>query len=181
MQHKSQHIPLVHTSLLASVFTAKNLWSGSKSLISTTCWMVVSTRTLPGYPIGSLCCGDPAALGLQVRFLYVLQQIIDGMVAGTWAAVGLVYLLVLSYPHHQSEHSSIVQANSPPVETYTIRTSSIVLPLGGAGATLQGATAGEGQGQFCFYNHGTLLYLSQALMSEGWGSISSLAMLPHVR
>ena len=32
-----------------------------------------------GDPMVGLCCGDPEVLGLQVRSLHVLQQIIDGL------------------------------------------------------------------------------------------------------
>ena len=38
--------------------------------------------TLSGHPAGSLCCGDPAVLGLWVRSFHVLQQIIDGVNIG---------------------------------------------------------------------------------------------------
>ena len=35
-----------------------------------------------GYPAVALCCGDPAALGLQDQSLHVLQQITDVMDVG---------------------------------------------------------------------------------------------------
>lgn len=59
-----------------------------------------SSRDSSGYPVVALCCGYPAALGLQIRFLRMLQQIIDRVHLGTdqgitldlaYAAVGLIY------------------------------------------------------------------------------------------
>ncbi|MEJ1272253.1 hypothetical protein NN561_003102 [Cricetulus griseus] len=38
-------------------------------------WFLCPTIRTPGHPAVALCCGDPAALGLQVRSLHVLQQI----------------------------------------------------------------------------------------------------------
>lgn len=49
-----------------------------------------STRTLPGRPDATLCYGDPAALFLWVRFLYVFQQIIDGVDVGAGQVITLV-------------------------------------------------------------------------------------------
>lgn len=68
--------PLVHKSLLASVHCKEPLvWSEVSAILSTlgTClgsfWISCAFQ----------CCGDPVALGLKVRTLQVLQQIIDGV------------------------------------------------------------------------------------------------------
>lgn len=59
---------------------AKSHLSGSVLVSITLCWIV--TGTLLEYPVVALCRGNPVALGLWVRQVHVLQQIIDGLDVG---------------------------------------------------------------------------------------------------
>lgn len=75
----------------------------------------------------SLCCGDATALGLQdapppppkrSRSSRTKTQWVGGSWGVTawfwaWVIAGLVSLLDLPFPHHQSELSRIALANSP--------------------------------------------------------------------
>ena len=77
------------------------------------CWALTGTPL--GYPAVALCCGNPAALGLQDQFLHMLQQIPDGV--GQHLAVVLCLgrsacqlSLVLN---HEGELSCIALASSP--------------------------------------------------------------------
>ena len=70
------------------MFIAKNHWSGLSPLVSSTqCW--APTRTLSGHPAATLCCGNPAVLGLRVRSLHMLWQLIDGVDVETGQVITL--------------------------------------------------------------------------------------------
>lgn len=78
-----------YIQLSLQVFIAMIHWSGLRLRNSTTCSMLATPRTLRGHSVGALCCGHPAALGLWVRFLHMVQQIVDGMDVGLGQVITL--------------------------------------------------------------------------------------------
>jgi hypothetical protein len=60
------------------MFTAMSPWSGLRPLVSATISILNPQRTALGYPVVSLCHGDPVALDPQDGHLHAFKQFIDG-------------------------------------------------------------------------------------------------------
>ena len=69
-------IPFVHISTCTcSLQSVISLVRGLWFLLHYRFWAI--TKTPLGYPVVALYYGDPASLGLRVRFFHLLQKIID--------------------------------------------------------------------------------------------------------